>query len=338
MVPVEALLPVFDVPASETAYAQNADAIDVVMPTNGGKLQADGTWLQEPRKLESAWAQRLPRRARQAGSRYLPIVGNDRRGIFSVLAERALQRRAAEELVALAKRRALDRRWEGVMIDLEGIPGSHRPALSAFYRLLSDRLHAAGLTVGISVGGRPIDDGADDFSVVAEVADVVDLRCYGYRGPSPRSIAPCWWLAQCIEFAQSHGISGRRLVLGLGTFCRYWPDSAANYPVAEITYDAALQLLADAGAEPRWIERSESGLVRERFAQVGRGHVWIHDEDTHRFALHLATSYGVTNISVFCPGMGDRHWPATRAWRQGAASLPDADTPVLWRTAGTWVE
>ena len=94
MAPVSGQGPIFDVPSSEAAYVSNTGTIDVALPANGGKLQADGTWLQERAKLETDWARRLPAVARESGHRYLPIVGNDRRGIYSVLAERRLQRRA----------------------------------------------------------------------------------------------------------------------------------------------------------------------------------------------------------------------------------------------------
>jgi len=327
MSPVEGQGAIFDVPTSESAYVGNLERIDVAMPANGGKLQADGTWLQELHKIEDRWPAQLPRIAREARHLYIPIVGNDRKGVFDVLADRTLQRRAARELVALATRRRADAPWDGVLLDLEAIPQTYRAPLSAFYRLLGSHLRAAGLGVGISVGGRVVDDGADDFSVIAEVADFVDLRCYGYREPQPRSISPLWWVDGCLEFAQTRGVTEPQLVLGLGTFCKYWPDSSVNYPVAEITHSAAMRLLAEAGATAEWIASNEHGAVGELFGDLGRGHVWIHDEATHQSALGLADRHNVADISLFSPGMGERHWPTTQAWRGDAAPLSSALRP-----------
>jgi hypothetical protein len=81
-------------------------------------------------------------------------------------------------------------------------------------------------------------------------------------------------------------------------------------------HDVAMELVSDAGATLEWIERNENGLIRERFAALGAGHVWVHDGSTHRYGLQLVDQYGLLGTSLFAPGMGDEaHWSVTAAWR-----------------------
>jgi spore germination protein YaaH len=309
------------VPNSEASYLANLDSIQVAMPLNGGKLQADGTWLQEPWKIDAKWPQSLPSIARDAGQLYMPGVGNDRDGILAVLADGALQIAAAEDLVKLATERRFDSPWDGVYLDLEGIPPAYRQKLNDFLHILSDRLREVGLQVGISVGGRTADSGPGpddaytyDFGVVGDLADYVDLRCYGYWAPRPRSIGPYWWIEGCIRHAVRSGISPRQMTLGLGNFSRYWPDSSSNLN-REITHDQAVQLVDASGSSITWIERNEHGLVRERFARIGTGHAWIHDGDTHRYGLRLVEQWQLKGTTLFSPGMGDHlHWQVLWEW------------------------
>lgn len=318
------------VPSSEADYSAHVNTIDVAMPLNGGKLQADGAWLQEPWKLEPPWPQNLPGIAHQAGQLYMPGVGNDRDGIVAVLENPDLQEAAADSLIVLATTGRFDSPWDGVYLDLEGIPFSHRQQLSDFLYLLSARIRQAGLAVGVSTRGRTADTGPDpedaytyDFRVVAEVADYVDLRCFGYWAPRPRSIGPYWWLESCIQYALSNGIDPHRMTLGLGNFSRYWPDSASGRS-DDITYGLAMALVSDAGATVEWIASNANGLVREWYAEVGEGHIWIHDGDTVRDGLGLIDSYRLLGITLFAPGMGDEHhWQVIQEWRWPfAAFLP----------------
>ena len=151
--------------------------------------------------------------------------------------------------------------------------------------------------------------------MVAEVADYVDLRCFGYWAPQPRSIGPYWWLIACIDYALGYGIDPHRMTLGLGNFSRYWPDSGSGQS-EEITYELAMQLVRDQGATVEWIESNANGLVREWYAALTQGHIWIHDATTIRHGLDLIDLYQLRGITLLAPGMGDDlHWQAIHQWR-----------------------
>jgi hypothetical protein len=308
------------IPTSESSYAAHRSLIHAAMPLHGGKLQADGLWLQEPWKTETDWARSLRYAAKKAGQLYLPGVGNDREGIKAVLDSSLLMERAADDLLRLAVER-FDAPWDGVTLDLEGIPLEYREKLSAFLQLLVRRIKDAGLLACISIQGRSGDEGPDppdtytyDFSIVGALADYVDLRCYGYWAPPPRSIGPYWWEEACIGYATAKGIAAGRILLGPGTFAKYYFDSNEN-DSDEITYEQALQVVELAGGTLEWVETGDAGLVRERFAKVGAGHVWLRDALTHRYALDLVEEFGLLGISLFSPGMEDPlQWQVTQDW------------------------
>lgn len=317
----------FPIPSSEEAYMAHLDQIDVAMPTNGGKLQADGTWLQESIKTDSEWARALKDIAHGAGQQYIPVVNNDREGVLTMLENPALYDAATDELLELALHSRYDAPWDGVLLDIESVPPPYSENLRAFYLTLVERVKAEGLPVGISAAGRISDFGTHDFELMGDIADFVDLRCYGYTEPKPKSIAPYWWLEASIQFALKSGIAPDRLVLGLGNFSKYWPDST-KYDFVEMTYDEAMDLVSSFGAEIQWIERNINGRIREHYADIGtEGHIWIHSWLTHKYGLSLVDEYDLLGTSLFAPGMGDeKHWDEIAHWRTSGGSLSGGST------------
>jgi spore germination protein YaaH len=311
----------FAIPTSETDYLANLGTIRVAMPLNAGKLQATGEWLQESWKVDHAWARGLADQAHATGQSYMPGAGNDREGILTVLDDPALRQAAADNLVALAITGRFDAPWDGVYLDLEGIPYAYQRQLSDFHYLLADKLRAAGLLVGVSVRGRTGDSGEDfddaytyDFSILHDVADFVDLRCYNYWKPFPRSISPYWWIQASIEYALAKGVSPTQMTLGLGNFSRYWPSSDEGES-DEITYEHAVALAEEAGTTIEWVEANENGLVRESFARIDGGHLWIHDAATMEQELACVNQYGLLGATLFTPGMGyDDQWQILANW------------------------
>lgn len=319
----------YPIPSSEAVYTAHSDQIDVVLPLHGGGLCADGSWEQEPWKYKSLFGQSLPGLAAAAGRLYLPTVDCKRTEVLAVLDDPALQQLAADNLVVLATVGRFDSPWNGVDLNFEGIPSDYQDRLSAFFYRLSCALHLAGLTVSVSARGRTADSGEDyddayttDFAVIAQIADVLNLYCYGFWSPVSgwlqRSIAPYWWIKDSIEYAIDKGTPHERIILGCGTFCRYFPNSSSGSGRVEITYQQALDLTGQSNTFQRWIECDSNGLVRERQADLGVGHIWIHDGDTIRHSLDLVDEFGLAGIALFSPGCGDAyHWQVIENWRTG---------------------
>lgn len=315
----------YPVPMSDISYNNNIEHIDYALPTNGGRLQTDGSWLQEGWKFNHDFGQGLKEQAHANNQIYMPIVDNNRE-FLPLLLSPSLQVIAADNLVELATVGRFDSPWDGVMIDLEGIPSAYKKQLSDFLYLLDQRLHTAGLSVGVSVRGKVAESGDDydnaysyDFNVVGQVADLVDLRCYDYWEPTNgnvenRSTGPFWWVKDCIEYALSKGIPNERIYLGLTVYSNYHPEGTTNK--RNITYDNAIEI---AGNEPlNWIESNEIGIIREIKVDLPIGHIWMNDVNTLRHRLELVDDYDLVGSSIFVLGMEDeRIWNLIGKWKNG---------------------
>ncbi len=179
--------------------------------------------------------------------------------------------------------------------------------------------------------GKVSDPGPDydtayayDFSILNGIADFVDVRLYGFWNPLDdpyydRSMGPYWWVSDCLDYAMGQGILRDKILLGYGTFGRYYPDSE-QVDAYYVTHAQALTLCGDAATYLQWQETGAYGRVREKSADLGAGHVWAHDLDTTRHALGLATERELYGIAYFVPGQEDNDtWTAINEWRAGEA-------------------
>lgn len=302
-------------PHCGTSYKKNIDIFSSVCPQNGGELQADGTWLQQTWKIDAPWPKELPELAISKGQGYYPVLTNDRNGVLAVLDDDGLQTLAADNLIALLNSR-FDRSFmTGVMIDLEKIPSNRKDALSCFYEKLYSRLHAEGLEVIASV--RPYaqtdvdyDDAyCYDFNAIRQNCDLMELRCYNYWKPLPRSVGPEWWTRKCIDVVCASGISPSRLLLGIGAMCNWHEHGIPGNFVQIPTTNA--RLLVE--GQRQWIESGINGAVGEEYAVSGDGYLWMSSGDTVSRRLQIVREYGLLGAILFIPShCADDHFSALR--------------------------
>jgi spore germination protein YaaH len=279
--------------------------LSAIYPINGGKLQADASWLQESSKINPPFAQGLKAQAITHGHLYIPMVNNHTTGILTVLDNPALQQDAADNLVILANTTRFDAPWDGVMLDFEGIPSSYQTKLSDFYTLLASELHAANLQVYIWARGRVGDTGVDyddaytnDFGIIGSVADKVSVGVYGYWNPKPRSMGPSWWQKQSIEYVIAEGVPASKIMLCVGLYSKYWLNAGSK---EEITRSQASSLASC----PCMISSNDNGLIYEKYASGPSGYCWIHDKDTFSYELGIINQYGLAGMDLFVLGMED---------------------------------
>jgi len=311
----------YPVPTSEASYLAHQALIDEVCIL-GGALASDGTWSQAP-ALQEPFAQSLLGHATGAGQRYTPFLnpghGSDKTAIHAVLDDPALQQAAADDMLALATTR-FDAPWQGVVYDALHLEAGYMGKQEQFLRLLSYTAQSAGLSFGVShPGTRPEDESTWlSLDTIAQIADVYDCYFYGWW-LAPCSIGPYWWVVQGIENALKHGIPARRIYLGIPNYARYYPASNDYTTAYDITYDQAMQIVHDNNSFVQWIESDETGLIREKYADVGQGHIWISDGDTVRHRLELVDHYSLGGVMLFIPGMGaESVWDAIAEWKTPA--------------------
>jgi hypothetical protein len=309
----------YAVPDSSEDYRANIGLIDVAMPGNGGLLKANGSWLQEPAKTANEFAQALPEMARTAGQQYKPLLGwATTNELLAVLDDSDAQRTAASGLVDLAQGR-FDTPWDAVTVDAADIPGhtDYLDKYERFLRLLSYTVRSAGLSFGVSLKAvAPRHELVSlDLGVIAQIADTVYWCIYSWS-EMPYPISPYWWAVESLDNALAHGISPRRVQLGIVNCCRHVPVTGERYaPLCG--YDQALEIVHGHNARIEWMERNETGLIREKWADLGEGHIWLHDGDTVKPRLALADEHGLGGMMLFCPGMGDvSAWQAIAEWKR----------------------
>jgi len=302
---------------SDESYELGKDSLDIVYPINGGKLKGDGTWLQEGWLINHDFPQNLRQMAIDNGQQYIPLVNSrSYMELNQVLESTALQEKAANNLAILATTR-FDSPWDGVALNLEGTAVENEDAMSDFLYILDQRLHTAGLTIEVSLGGKVEDDDTIfttlDFSVIGQIADIVELCVFSYSGPLPISIAPHWYIEKCIQYALANGIPNERIILCLGTYAKHWPNTFSNQ-FKSLTYQQAVEKAA--GHPSNWIERNQHGLVREIKAMLPDGFIWYHDADTHQHRLDLIDKYDLAGVGQFIAGCEDPAvWPLIKAWK-----------------------
>jgi len=317
----------YPVPTSEASYLAHSDLIDTVFPF-GGSILPDGTWGQAP-CLYRPFAQLLPAWAEQARQQYTPFLdpghGSDGSAIRAVLDDANLQRKAVDDAILLALTR-FDAPWGGMVYDALGAAlgdASYHDKQHEFINLLSDAAHRAGLTFSVAFRGiRPEDESwsAIKLDRIAGVVDIFDYYFYGWW-LAPCSTGPYWWAVRGIENALAHGIKPESIYVGIPNYARYWTEGYRSSQ--DMIHDQAMQIIRDSGARVRWIESHPTGLIREKYAAIGDGHLWIQDGDTVRARLALVDKYNLGGAMLFIPGMeAESVWQAIAEWKRPKRTRP----------------
>jgi spore germination protein len=135
--------------------------------------------------------------------------------------------------------------YDGLDVDLEGVPATDRPALTAFVRQLSSEMHARGKLLTMAVPAKQTDTktgwaGAYDYAALAPYVDLVTIMSYDYSwaGGPPGSIAPYNWVDKVISYATSQ-FPANKVLLGVAFYGYDWNVTgggrarALRYPQAE---------------------------------------------------------------------------------------------------------
>lgn len=217
-------------------------------------------------------------------------------------ARRCLAERVVDELV--------DRRADGLNVDLEALAATDADALVDWMHELRVLLHARALRLTIDVAAG---DPAFDLRRLGRVADAVVLMAYDQHhenGP-PGPIAARSWLRARIDEARA-AVRPERLVVALGSYCYDWPTAPAERATVRSVGDA-FALAASVGAEP--VTVAGTGNLRFDYADIdGAPHqVWCLDAASAADALALLEPRGITRTALWRAGSEDPSWWAVLA-------------------------
>jgi len=327
----------YPIPSSEQSYRDHLRLIDAVLPAHGGVLQpSTGEWTRQP-SVDNAFSTYLMNEARVLRQQYVPIFGlwpgshgpygqEGEAEFLELLQQPERWPGVADGLVRMAQTSA-DAPWNGMVYDYFGgggrWPDESMRAHERFCRTVSETVRAAGMRFGVSFRGIiPTDESwSPSLDVFREITDFFEYYMFVYWD-KPFSPSPFWWHRASIENALRHGFEPGQIYLGLLTNSWYYDfEQGFNY---WITHDQAMQIVRENGARVRWVEDHAAGLIREKYAAIGRaGHLWIEDGDTVRARLALVDKYGLGGIMLFVLGSeAESVWDAIAEWKRPKRTRP----------------
>jgi spore germination protein len=261
-------------PASGTAVIENQARITEANPV-WYALTADGgietVWNGEDAAIRTAFATR----------RIIPTIQNivghdfDAAVVGRILADDAAMHAHVQALTNLV----LEKNFDGIDIDYEGLGPEERDRYSLFVTILSDSLHQHRKRLSVTVSAKGSNDdtwkgpGAQDWKVIGHVADSVKIMAYDYHYPGGEAgpLAPLDWLRRIGQYAKQT-MPSRKQIYGLPWYGYDWQGTKAT----NLTYPQALQL---AGQKSAAIERDANGELHFHYDDHD---VWFQDAESYR--------------------------------------------------------
>ncbi|HJZ61843.1 MAG TPA: glycosyltransferase [Miltoncostaeaceae bacterium] len=245
--------------ASLVSFRHHAGQISVLLPS--------GLTMQGAGRVTDDVPHGLERLARRSGVRIDPVLSNFQKTWRSSLADRVLRsgrlRRGLAADLAVA---AATNGWDGINVDLEGLPARDRVPLVAFAAALRRAL-GPGREVSVDVPAPP--GPAYDLPALGREGRVL-LMAYdqhasaGAAGP----VAAASWIRARV--ADAAGLVGwGRLVVGLPTYGYAW---RGRRPPVPLDATDALLIASSWHAMPQW-----SSAAAEPWFRVGDRTVWFAD-------------------------------------------------------------
>lgn len=297
----------YPLPTSEESYKSNRDLFDVAIPVSGYYLQPDGTWTRDA-AYENDWQSSIPILAQESGQRYTPSVGATRDNLHVILDDEDLWDIAASNLVAISEG------WNGVVYDIMDTSVDRVDAHGDFVLALSTAVRQEGLWFQGSYYGITWDNPAYfPLDVAMQASDIFIYYCYAWWA-QPRMVSPYWWVKASLDFALTKGVVMEKTVMGCAFYSTWWEVEGVG-PRHDMTYAQAIEIAHANNARVEWMETSDFGLVREKYADTGPGYLAITDGDTLRHKLDLIDEYEMRGLMLFTPGLEDDSvWPVVDDW------------------------
>jgi peptidoglycan-N-acetylglucosamine deacetylase len=202
-------------------------------------LTADGQLDDEDASI-SQWPKNreIMPLARANGLIVLPILSNGKNGKFDVNPVRPLLQ-DAKKAQAFADHLAtwlIDRRCQGIHLDIENLTGVDYERLPAFFATISRTLHEKGLVVSAALEAANEDV---PLRKLADLCDFVVFMAYDEHAEDSDAgpIASIDWVTNQTEIALQ-SIPADKLVLGVGSYAYDW--TAGALPAASLTFQEAM--------------------------------------------------------------------------------------------------
>lgn len=256
--------------------------------------------------------------ARQYGTAPMMLVASlNERGVFSSeLAERILtdenvQSTLIEEIATTLSQK----RYAGVEIDFEYVPGELAEEYVAFVRRLRERISPAGYLTFVSLApktssGQPglLYEG-HDYRGMGEAADKTFLMTYewGYAFGPPMAVSPLNKVEEVVDYAVSQ-IPPEKIILGVPNYGYDWTlPFERGSRARSLGNEEAVRLAAEKKASIEYDEEAQAPYFRyfDRAGGTPVEHiVWFEDARSIQAMLQLMNRFGLDGVGIW-NGMRD---------------------------------
>lgn len=310
-------------------FAANASRISVIAPQ---VYSMDSTGA-----IRGGVDPRIVSIAQTHGVKLVPLVMNPGfsvSALHQVLTDPASRRRGVRSLAALCR----DTKVHGIQLDFENIYIRDRDAFTAFAREAVDSVHRAGCELSAAVVPRTDDDrgtqpyhqwmydywrGAYDYKALADTLDFISYMTYAQHtgGSTPGPVAGYEWMVKSLRYALDAGVPAHKISLGLASYSDYWTSTyhwrdGSRPRARDIGYTELMQIIAKAGATPKWDKRQKAWTATWEDHGVFE-HAWIEDARAFTEKLALVKQHRLRGYSVWLLGTED-----PRIWAKVGATRP----------------
>jgi spore germination protein YaaH len=206
--------------------------------------------------------------------------------------------------------------FDGVNIDLEGVPPGDRAFYNKFLVELKQMFKPYGYLLTVSIPAKTADNpfnswnGAYDYRTIGVTADLVALMTYDehWKGGPPGPVASLPWVQKVLDYSIKN-IPREKVLMGIPAYGYNW--SAAGNTTVHWNKTAALTAKYpwvrwnDYYSLPYLVYYDEKGVKHE---------VWFENKYSLRIKLDLANNYGIAGIALWRLGFEDASfWETLRA-------------------------
>jgi len=256
--------------------------------------------------VEHTYIERLVNMSRKWGVKIVPLIANknfDPDIVHNILRNSSLMNKTIKNIVDIV----LERNYDGINIDFEGIPAEDREYFTLFLKYLSIELHKYNKVLTVDVPAKTYDvkegwSGAFDYKEIGKYCDLVILMIYDYHwsGGNPGPISPLSWFNNVLEYALKT-IPREKIVAGIPFYGYDWPISGRGRGV---TYSQALKLAEKYGCKIFFDK--DSGEAYFKYSYRFEHHeVWFNIAKSSELRIKSALEKGIDKIAAWRIGQED---------------------------------
>lgn len=247
--------------------------------------------------------------AREKGLRTLMVVHNisagtfDRKSAYSAISAKANRNNLAGNILAQVEKYGYD----GVNIDIEGIPSYGKDDFNAFLEQLSSQLKSRSKLLTIAVPAKTGDagnswTGAYDYRTIGRLSDFVVVMTYDEHWGSgqPGPVASLPWVTQVLDYSVKV-IPPHKILMGIACYGYDWPDWQNGKAVK---WKDVSGLISMRGGAAQW--NNSFSVPYYVYRQNGVYHqVWFENRYSLAIKLKLVDNYGLGGIAFWRMGFED---------------------------------